>query len=152
MTVMCVGCKYAGRVRECENDDYADAGDEECMVAVSAGHEYTGFSRDSGSVSSVYDVLEMSLVMGSEELVECVRCICGWLGGWWEVRGEWMRGLGLGFTNLVGTGGRVSVFGLQRCGWCQWVCVGAWTRVWEGGLVVMSVRDVSLDDLCFVNS
>ena len=35
-------------------------------------------------------------------------------------RGEWMSGLGLGFTNYVGTGrsvGCVSVFGLR---WCRW--------------------------------
>ena len=39
-------------------------------------------------------------------------------------RSEWMKGLGLGFTNPVGTGGwcvgRVSVFWLRRCGWCRW--------------------------------
>ena len=44
----------------------------------------------------------------------------GW-GGWrW---GEWMRGLGLGFTNHVGTGGVLDVclcFWLRWCGWCRW--------------------------------
>ena len=35
---------------------------------------------------------------------------------------EWMRGLCLGFTNHVETGGvlYVCVFGLQWCGWCRW--------------------------------
>ena len=33
--------------------------------------------------------------------------------------GEWMRELGLGFTNPVGTGG-VSVFWLRWCWWCRW--------------------------------
>ena len=35
----------------------------------------------------------------------CVTCVCVWLGrcGWRG--GEWMRELGLGFTNPVGTGG-----------------------------------------------
>ena len=35
------------------------------------------------------------------------------------VGGEWMRGLGLGFTNPVGTGGvlDVCVFWLR---WCRW--------------------------------
>ena len=37
---------------------------------------------------------------------------------------EWMRGLGLDFTNpmgTVGSVGRVSVFwlGLRSCGWCR---------------------------------
>ena len=44
----------------------------------------------------------------------------GWRGG------EWMRGLSLGFTNPVGTGGtvgHVSVFWLRWCGWCRW-CSG----------------------------
>ena len=42
---------------------------------------------------------------------------CGWRGG------EWMRELGLGFTNHVGTGGgvgHVSVFRLRWCGWLRW--------------------------------
>ena len=38
--------------------------------------------------------------------MECVTCVCVWLGAVWggEV-GEWMRELGLGFTNPLGTGG-----------------------------------------------
>ena len=42
------------------------------------------------------------------------------LGAAWLERGsEWMRGLGLDFTNPVGTGGvlDVSVFWLR---WCRW--------------------------------
>ena len=43
--------------------------------------------------------------MGCEELVEYVRCVCAWLGGvGGEGGGAWMRRLGLGFTNPVGTG------------------------------------------------
>ena len=36
--------------------------------------------------------------------------------------GEWMRGLGLGVTNPVGTGGvlDVCVFWLRWGGWCRW--------------------------------
>ena len=47
--------------------------------------------------------------------MEYVRCVCVWLGtaGW--RKGEWMRGLGLGFTNPVKTGGVLDV--------CQ--CFGA---------------------------
>ena len=48
--------------------------------------------------------------------MECVRSVCVWLGRHRKRGGEWMRGLGLGFTNPVGTGG-VSVSGLQ---WCRW--------------------------------
>ena len=47
----------------------------------------------------------------------CMYLARGSVGG--EGGGELMRGFGLGFTNPVGTGGlgRVSVFGLQWCGW-----------------------------------
>ena len=35
-----------------------------------------------------------------------MTCGCVWLGAAWVERGgEWMRGLGLGFNNPVGTGG-----------------------------------------------
>ena len=38
--------------------------------------------------------------------MECVTCVCVWLGAVWVVEGgEWMRKLGLGFTNPLGTGG-----------------------------------------------
>ena len=40
--------------------------------------------------------------MGCEELVDYVRCVCVWLGAVLVERGgEWMRGLGLDFTNTV---------------------------------------------------
>ena len=53
--------------------------------------------------------------------MECVTCVCvlarGGVGG---EGGEWMRELGLGFTNPLGTGGgsvgHVSVFWLRWCG------------------------------------
>ena len=48
---------------------------------------------------------------------------------WWR-GGEWMRGLGLDFTNPVGTGGVLGVFWLW---WYRWV--GVWTRVWRCGVV-----------------
>ena len=55
---------------------------------------------------------------------------CGWRGG------EWMRELGLGFTNLVGTGEMCLCFG---CGGVGGEWVGGWDqgREWRGG--VMSV-------------
>ena len=51
------------------------------------------------------------------------------------VGGEWIRGLCLGFTNPVGTGGVIDVclcFGCVGVGG-EWV--GDWNRVWRGGVV-----------------
>ena len=59
--------------------------------------------------------------MGCEELVEYVRFVCVWLRAAWVERGEWMRGLGLDFTNPVGTGGVLDVclcFGCGDVGGC----------------------------------
>ena len=36
-----------------------------------------------------------------DRFVKCVTCVCVWLGAAWGRGGEWMRGLGLGFTNPV---------------------------------------------------
>ena len=33
-----------------------------------------------------------------------MQCVCVWLGLGGRCVGDWVRGLGLGFTNLVGTG------------------------------------------------
>ena len=82
--------------------------------------------------------------------MECVKCVCVWIGaGVGGVVGEWVRGLGLGFTNHGGTGGK---WGMCLCFGCGGVGgVGgsgwsAWARVWAGG--VKSVFVVSLDYLC----
>ena len=76
---------------------------------VSAGH--VGGTRGSGIVSSAANVLWMR---GVGEV--CEMCICVWLGrrGWRG--GEWMRGLGLGFTNPVRTGGVLDVCLCLDCG------------------------------------
>ena len=50
---------------------------------------------------------------------------CGWRGG------EWMRGLGLGFTNPVGTGG---VLDVSLCFSCGGVGVGGVGVECVGGL------------------
>ena len=66
---------------------------------VSAGH--VGGTRSSGIVSSAADVLWMSGTKGVGGLCEMGMCLArGGVGG---EGSEWMRGLGLGFTNHVGT-------------------------------------------------
>ena len=67
----------------------------------------------------------------------------GWRGG------EWMKGLGLDFTNPVGTWGVLDVclcFGCGGVGGVDWEWVGGLGQGLEGG--VMSVWDASLDSLC----
>ena len=78
------------------------------MIAVSG---YMGGTRGSGVLSCASDVLQMSVVRGV-----CV-CLVGVGLGCWSER---VRGLGLGFINPGGTGGKwdVCVFWLRRCGWC----------------------------------
>ena len=47
--------------------------------------------------------------------------------------------IGMGFTNHVGTGGVLDVclcFGSGGVGGVDGECVGAWTRVWSGGVVL----------------
>ena len=59
-------------------------------------------TRGSGVLPSTGDVLEMSVVRDVGGVCDMCMCLargCGWRGG------EWMRELGLGFTNPVGTGG-----------------------------------------------
>ena len=72
-------------------------------------------------------------------------CMCLARGG---VGGQWMRGLGLGFTNPVGTGGVLDVC-LYLGGGS--VC-GEWVRSLDQGLKgwggAMSVKVVSPDSLC----
>ena len=50
--------------------------------------------------------------------MECVTCVCVWLGavGCGGEGGGWMRELGLGFTNPVGTGGVLDVCPWLGCG------------------------------------
>ena len=69
--------------------------------------------------------------------MECVTCVCVWLGVVWVERGEWMRELGLGFTNPVGTGG---VLDMCLCFGCGGVGgVGGLDQGWERWGGVMSV-------------
>ena len=66
--------------------------------------------------------------VGCEELVEYVRYV--WLWAVWV--DEWKRGLGMGFTNPVGTEGVLDV--CFCCGVGSGY--GAWTRVSRGGVVL----------------
>ena len=73
---------------------------------------------------SVAYVLEMSVVRGMRGVG--VMCMCLARGGVGGEGVKWIRGLGLGFTNPVGTGGVCPVFWLRWCGCCMW-------RVGRGG-------------------
>ena len=91
---------------------------------VSAGH--VGGTPGSGIVSSAADVLWMSVVRGVRGVGGvCKMCMCLAQGGVGGEGCEWMRELGLGFTNPVGTG---EVLDLYL--WC-YVCVSC-----ESGLSV----------------
>ena len=75
---------------------------------VSACH--VGGTRCSGIVSSAADVLWTSVVRGMRGVGGvCAMCMCLARGGMGGVGGEWMRGLGWGFTNPVGTEGVLDV-------------------------------------------
>ena len=57
---------------------------------------------------------------------------------WWR-GGEWMRELGLGLSNLGGTGGVLDMclcFGCGGVGGVGGEWVKAWTRVGRGGVVL----------------
>ena len=53
-----------------------------------------------------------------------------WLGAEWDMWGEWVRGLGLGFTNPVAKGECEACV----CDWVAvvlgWVVLLSWTSVW----------------------
>ena len=74
-------------------------------------------TRGSGVMSNTGDVLEMSVVRGVGGV--CDMCMCLARGGVGGEGGEWMRELGLGFTNPVGTGGVLDVC-LCLDSLCRW--------------------------------
>ena len=93
---------------------------------------HVGGTRGSGIVSRAADMLSMSVVHG-------MRGVCVWLGVAWVETGEWMRGLGLGFTNPVGTGGVLDVCQCFGCGGVGGERVEGLDQVLEGWDAVMSV-------------
>ena len=80
-----------------------------------------------------------------------MKCMCLVRGGVGGEGGKWMRGLGVGFTNPVRTGGVLDVCLCLGCGGVGVLC-GVWAVGLDQGLEgwggVMSVLDVSLDYLC----
>ena len=86
-------------------------GSGEGVVAVSVCMSGT---HGSGVLSSTGDVLEMGVVRGVGGV--CDMCMCLDRGGVGEEGGEWMRELGLCFTNPVGTGGVLDVCLCFDCG------------------------------------
>ena len=106
------------------------------MVAVSACMCGT---CGSGVSSSTGDVLEMIVVRGVGGVYDMCMCLArGSVGG---DGGEWMRELGLGFTNLVGTWG---VLHMCLCFGCGGVVSGRCLfKVVGPGLVSISPAFVS---------
>ena len=75
---------------------------------VSAGH--VSGTLGSGIVSNAADVLWMSVVRGMRGIGGvCEMCMCLARSGVDVEGGEWRRGLGLGFTNPMGTEGVLDV-------------------------------------------
>ena len=79
----------------------------------------------------------------------CDMCMCSARGGVRGIGGEWVTGLGLGFTNSGGTWRKLD---MCLCFGCGGVCVvlgesgwAPWAKVREG---VLCVCVVSLDYLC----
>ena len=84
---------------------------------------YMGGTRGSGVLSSTDDVL----VTGVGGVCDMCTCLArGDVGG---EEGEWMRELGLGFTNPLGTGGVLDMCLCFGCGG-----VGGVGGEWVGGL------------------
>ena len=84
------------------------------------------------------DMLEMSVVRGVGGV--CDVCMCLTRGGVGGEVGEWMRGLGSGFTNPVGTGG---VLDMCLCFWLRWCMWGVGRGLGPGsGGVVLCLCEV----------
>ena len=102
------------------------------VVVVSAGH--VGDTRDSGTVSSAADVLWISFVRGMRgvgKVFEMFMCLAR--DGVGREGDEWIKGLGLGFTNPVGTGGVLDVYLCLSLG-CVDGVDGEWVGVLDKGL------------------
>ena len=79
VTVMCVllSVLHVGMLRECAGDGNAGVGAGGCVAEVLVWCEYKGGTRGSGVVSSVDDVLEMSVVRAMRGVGGvCEMCMC----------------------------------------------------------------------------
>ena len=105
-------------------------------------------TRGSGVLFNTGDLLVMIVVRGVGGV--CDMCLCLARGGVGGERGEWMRELGLGFTNPVGKGGVLDVclyFGCGGVGSVDGESVGALTKGGSGG-VVLCLCEVGVWILC----
>ena len=101
-------------------------------------------TRGSGVVYCADNVLEMSVVRDVRGVGGvCEMCICLARVGMGDVGGAWVRGLGLGFTNHVGTGG---VWDMGLCLGCGCMGGGVGVGVWSGPASVNSAGGV--DTIC----
>ena len=85
------------------------------------------------TVSSEVDLLGMIVVRGMRGvggMCEMFMCLAREV---YEVKGEWIRGLGLGFINPVVTGGVLDVCLYLDCGGVGAAC-GDWVRCLDHGL------------------
>ena len=97
---------------------------------------YMGDTRGSSVLSSAGGVIEMSVVRGVGGVYD--MCMCLARGGVGGLGGEWVRGLGLGFTNPGGTRrkwdmglcfGCGGVGGVGGSGWAAWLGYGGFAGV-----------------------
>ena len=121
---MCVVNKQFQLLELASESVYVDLEYDEISLTFTAGSVYL---CGSGVLSSTCDVLEMSVVRGVGGV--CDMCMCLARGGVGGEGGEWMRELGLGFTNPVETGGVLDV-----CLCFSSSGVGGVGGEWVGGL------------------
>ena len=113
---------FAVRLLGCEGDGNTGVGSGGGVVRVSA---YMCGTRDSGVLASAGDMLEMSVVSGVGGVCDMCMFLARGVEG-----GEWVTGLGLGFTNSGGTWGKWDMCLCFGCGG-----VGGVGEEWVGGLV-----------------
>ena len=112
------------------------------IVVISA---YMGGTRGSGVLSSAGDIIEISVVRGVGGV--CDMCMCLARGGVGCVGGEWVTGLGLGFTNSGGTRRKWDMYLCFGCGGVGGKQIGGLCQGLVGWGGVMSVCVVGLDSL-----